>query len=90
MPIIYFDAYEKINMQVYEGLLDSPVIPWVTATYPEGNFTFQLDGAPAHNIAVIPAKLTKEVGGPLSNPISTRSTTACETYCWRCPGYLPP
>ena len=43
--------------------MDRPVIPWVKATYPEGNFTFKLDRVPAHNIAVDPAKLTKEVGG---------------------------
>jgi len=63
-PIIFIDANEKINRQVYEGLLDTHVIPWAKATYPEGNFVFQQDGAPAHNATAIQAKLTEELGGP--------------------------
>ena len=63
-PIIFVDANEKINRLVYEGLLDRHVIPWVKATYPEGNVVFQQDGAPAHNAAAVQVKLTEELGGP--------------------------
>ena len=75
-PIIFVDTDEKIYRIVYEGLLDRPVILWVKATYLEGNFTFQLDGAPDHKIAVGQAKLTKEVGGLLRNPTSACSIMA--------------
>ena len=31
-PIIFIDANEKINRQVYGGLLDTHVIPWIKAS----------------------------------------------------------
>ena len=63
-PIIFIDANEKINRQVYEGLLDTHVIPWIKATYPEGAFDFQQDGAPAHSATATQARLSEELGGP--------------------------
>ena len=62
IPIIFIDANDKINRQVYEGFLDTHVIPRIKATYREGNFVFQQDGAPAHTATAIRAKLTEELG----------------------------
>ena len=76
-PTIFVDDDGKIDRLVYEGLLDRPVIPRVKVSYPKGNFAFQQDIAPDHNIAVVEAKLTKELSGLLSNPTSTRPITAC-------------
>ena len=45
------------------------MLPWIKATYPEGNFVFQQDGASAHSTTAIQAKLTEELGGP--------------DHCWR-------
>ena len=45
-PIVFIDAYEKVNRTVYERLLDSDVIPWILNTNLDGNFVFQRDGEP--------------------------------------------
>ena len=52
-PIIFIDANEKINRQVYEDPMITHMIPWIKGTYPEGNFIFQQDGALAHSAATI-------------------------------------
>ena len=62
-PIIFVDANEKISKAVYERLLDRDVIPWILRTYPDGQFVFQQDGAPAHTAGSIQRKLTEELGG---------------------------
>ena len=62
-PVIFVDANEKINRAVYERLLGTIVIPWIKATYPDGNFVFQQDGAPAHNPNAIQRKMSEELGG---------------------------
>lgn len=62
-PMIFIDANEKVNRAVYERLLDNDVIPWILKTYPDGNFVFQQDGAPAHTASSIQQKLTEELGG---------------------------
>ena len=68
-PRIFIDAIEKVNIAVYERLLDNDVIPWILKTYPDGHFVSQQDGAPAHTASSIQQKLTEELGW--------------ETYCWR-------
>lgn len=47
-PIIFVDAGEKVNADVYCRLLAKHVVPWLQKTYPNGNYVFQQDGAPAH------------------------------------------
>lgn len=47
-PIVFVDSQEKINAVKYQQLLEKHVIPWLTLEYPEGNYCFQQDGAPAH------------------------------------------
>ena len=88
-PTIFVDADGKIDRLVYEGLLDRPVIPWVKVTYPEGNFVFQQDVAPDHNIAV-QLKLAEElVGSSVTRPQPARLRHVERPAGW-CPGYLSP
>lgn len=47
-PPIFIDAGVRINAAMYQELLRSHVLPWLQARYPEGNYVFQQDGAPAH------------------------------------------
>jgi hypothetical protein len=47
-PIIFVPNGEKVTADSYQALLRRHVIPWLSATYPEGNYVFQQDGAPAH------------------------------------------
>jgi hypothetical protein len=47
-PIIFVPDGEKVTADTYQALLRQHVIPWLYATYPEGNYVFQQDGAPAH------------------------------------------
>ena len=61
--MIVIDANEKVNMAVYERLLDNDVIPWILKTYPGGNLVFQQDGAPVHTASSIQQKLTEKLGG---------------------------
>ena len=61
---IFVDSNEKINTLVYEEFLNRHIVLWVKATYPVNNLVFLQDGAPAHNAAVVQAKLTEELSGP--------------------------
>lgn len=54
----------SFNRHVYERLLNTHVVPWIRTTYPNGNFVFQQDGAPAHGARSIQAMLTEALGGP--------------------------
>ena len=54
-PPIFIKQGVKINAQVYQKLLRYNVLPWLKATYPNGNYVFQQDSAPAHK-----AKITQE------------------------------
>jgi hypothetical protein len=47
-PIIFVPDGEKVTADSYQALLRRHVIPWLSATYPEGNYVFQQDGSPAH------------------------------------------
>jgi hypothetical protein len=38
----------KVNTNVYIGLLEQHLVPWLRRNYPEGNCVFQHDGVPAH------------------------------------------
>jgi hypothetical protein len=38
----------KVTADTYQALLCRHIIPWLSATYPEGNYVFQQDSAPAH------------------------------------------
>lgn len=50
-PPIFIDSGIKITSDVYIGILQSKVLPWLRKTYPENNFIWQQDGAPAHSSA---------------------------------------
>ena len=87
-PTIFVDADVKSDRLVYDGLLDWSVIPWVKLTYPEGNFTFQQDVAPYHNIAVAKASLTGDsAGSSVTRPQPARLRRVERPAGW-CPGYL--
>ena len=43
-----------INAQVYQRLLRYHVLSWLKATYPNGNYVFQQDSAPAHKAKTTP------------------------------------
>ena len=47
-PPIFVPAGVKVNTEAYLELLESKVLPWLKKTYPQGNYVFQQDGAPAH------------------------------------------
>ena len=54
-PPIFIKEGVKINAQVYQKLMRYHVLPWLKATYPDGNYVFQQDSAPPHK-----AKTTQE------------------------------
>jgi transposase-like protein len=47
-PIIFVLDSEKVTADSYQALLRRHVMPWLSAKFPEGNYVFQQDGAPAH------------------------------------------
>ncbi len=47
-PIIFTAVGEKVSAEVYQQLLSDHVLPWLIRTYPDGNYVFQQDIAPAH------------------------------------------
>jgi len=47
-PPIFIPAGLKVNTDVYIGLLERHLVPWLRRNYPDGNYVFQQDGAPAH------------------------------------------
>jgi DDE superfamily endonuclease/Transposase len=47
-PPVFVAAGERINAVIYQDLLRQHVVPWLKTTYPEGNYVFQQDSAPAH------------------------------------------
>ncbi len=49
-PIIFVPDGEKVTADTYQALLRRCVIPWLSALYPEGNYVFQQDGAPAQTV----------------------------------------
>lgn len=45
-PPIFLDG--KVNADVYISALRDVAVPWMQAEFPDGNFVFQQDSAPAH------------------------------------------
>jgi transposase len=48
MPPYFFGANEKVDTDVYYRVMRYHVLPWIKANYPDGNYVWQQDGAPAH------------------------------------------
>jgi hypothetical protein len=46
--IVFVGAGERINADVYQDLLQKHVVPGLQRVYPDGNYIFQQDSAPAH------------------------------------------
>ena len=49
MPPYFFEEGLRMGQKEYYKLLRYHVVPWLKANYPNGNYVFQQDGAPAHN-----------------------------------------
>jgi len=47
-PPIFIPTGLKVNTEAYIGLLERHLVPWLCQNYPDGNYLFQQDGAPAH------------------------------------------
>jgi hypothetical protein len=47
-PPIFVSEGEKVNTEAYITMLKSRVLPWLMKTFPQGNYIFQQDSAPAH------------------------------------------
>ena len=48
MPPFFFKPGERIGTEAYYKVLRYTVLPWIKATYPEGNYAWTQDGAPSH------------------------------------------
>lgn len=48
MPPVFVPSGVRINTDRYLDILQKKVKPWIQANYPDGNYVFQQDGAPAH------------------------------------------
>jgi hypothetical protein len=74
-PIIFISDSEKVTADSYLAMLHWHLMPWLSAMYPEGNYVFQQDDAPAYTANSmqrfheknIVAQWTKEVW-PLYSP----------------------
>jgi hypothetical protein len=38
----------KINTDIYIGVLERHLVPWLCLNYPDSNYVFEQNGAPAH------------------------------------------
>ncbi len=53
-PIMFLLDGEKVTADSYQALLRRHDIPWLSATYPEGNYVFKQDGAHCQFHAEVP------------------------------------
>jgi hypothetical protein len=67
--IIFIPDGEKVTANSYQALLRRHVMPWLSATYPEGNYVFQQDGAPAHTANSTQTFLAKNMAAHWSNVV---------------------
>jgi len=51
-PLIWFPGGYRLTAAAYIDVLKANLLPWVEANFPDGNFIFQQDGAPAHTAKV--------------------------------------
>ncbi len=73
-PPIFILAALKVNMDVYIGLLEWHLVPWLRQHYPEVNYIFQQDGAPAHTSKRTQEWLATNLSGFWSKDIVDPST----------------
>uniref|UniRef100_A0A3Q1HRU9 Tc1-like transposase DDE domain-containing protein n=1 Tax=Acanthochromis polyacanthus TaxID=80966 RepID=A0A3Q1HRU9_9TELE len=86
MPPVFTLAGVKVNTEADLDILSSQVKPWLEAHYPDGNYIFQQDGAPAHtrNLAAYWPKKMWPPQSPDLNPLdysvwATVEKEACNT-----------
>lgn len=46
-PLVFIKEGVKVNSQVYLKMLEEHLLPWLTASFPDG-YVFTQDGAPSH------------------------------------------
>lgn len=63
MPPFWFKEGLKIMAEVYLEVLQDVVKPWLDSNYPNGNYIFQQDSAPAHKAKKVQAWCQKELAG---------------------------
>jgi hypothetical protein len=49
-PIIFVPDGKKVSADSYQALLHRNMMPWLSDTYPQGNYVFQQDGVPEHTV----------------------------------------
>ncbi len=59
-PPIWVERGMKVNQENYQAILRTKVKPWIDANYPEGQYIFQQDGAPAHTAGATQEFLRQE------------------------------
>ncbi len=79
-PIIFIPDGEKITADSYQTLLRWHVMPWLSATYREGNYAFQQDGAPAHTANSTQTFLEKNMTALLSKVVWPRYSLDCNPH----------
>jgi hypothetical protein len=47
-PPIFIPDGQKVNTEMYISILKAKLLPWLRKNYPEGNYVYQQDSAPAH------------------------------------------
>lgn len=63
MPPVFIPSGVRINAEAYLEILCTKVKPWVEANYPDRNYVFQQDGAPAHTAKKTQEWLEKNLAG---------------------------
>jgi hypothetical protein len=88
-PIIFVLDGEKVTANSYQALLRRHMMPWPCATYPQGNYVFQQDGAPAHTANLTQRFLEKNIVAQWSKefwPLYLPELNPCDYDIW---GVLP-
>jgi hypothetical protein len=60
-PIVFVGTGKEVYVDVYQDLLRQHMVPWVQRTYPDGNYVFQQDSAPAHIVPTTHAFLRENM-----------------------------
>lgn len=47
-PLIFVPDGGRVDSALYQRMLQEQVLPWLEKSFPNGNYVFQQDGAPAH------------------------------------------
>ena len=85
MPPHFFNVREKVNADVYVGVLQSKVIPWMKAKANGRPFIFQQDSAPSHTAKKTLKALEEadvDFWSPKIWPSNSPDLNPCDYYLW--------